>query len=187
MKKQKNTFTAIITGAWLPCVFATNARGQSAAGRVLSRISRQRKGATRFRTSPPEPEIQELVGMRCLGLLPAASTPALALEPSSSTTQIPTRQWAPQPFYSTPRAQGTAPLEQPPWSIMTTVPTIQLWARSRCKPILTEATTLRWATLRFKIALAISTPPWALERVPIQISAATMSTSAIPVLPAMRM
>jgi hypothetical protein len=42
---------------------------------------------------------------------------------------------------------------------MTTVPTIQLWARSRCKPILTEATTLRWATLRFKIALAISTPP----------------------------
>ena len=53
--------------------------------------------------------------MRCLGLPPAASTPALALEPSSSTTQIPTRQWASQPFYSTPRAQGTAPLEQPPW------------------------------------------------------------------------
>ena len=42
-------------------------------------------------------------------------------------------------------------------------------------------------TRRFKIALAITSPPWALERVPIQISSATMSTSAIPVLPAMRM
>ena len=45
--------------------------------------------------------------------------------------QIPIRQWAPQPFCSTPRAQGTAPLEQPPWSITTTVPIIRLWARSR--------------------------------------------------------
>ncbi len=82
---------------------------------------------------------------------------------------------------------GTAPLEQPRWSITTTVPTIPLWARSRCKPTLTEATTLQWAARRFKIALAITLPLLALERVQIQVSSATMSISAIPVFPAMRM
>ena len=39
---------------------------------------------------------------------------------------------------------------------------------------------------RFKIALASSILPLALERVPIQISSATMSISAIPVLPAIQ-
>ena len=104
-----------------------------------------------------------------------------------SIMQIPIRQWAPQLFCSTPRAQGTAPLEQPPWSITTTVPTIPLWARSRCKTTLTEATTRQWAAGRFKIALAITLLPWALERVRIQISSATMSISAIPVFPAIPM
>ena len=99
--------------------------------------------------------------------------------------QIPTRQWALRRLYSTPRAQGTAPLEQPPWSTTTTAPIIRLWARSHCKTTLTEATTLQWAARHFKIALAITTPPWALERVPIQILSATMSISAIPVFPAM--
>ena len=94
--------------------------------------------------------------MRCLGLAPAITTPALVPERWYSIIQIPTRQWAPQLFCSTPRAQGTAPLEQPPWSITTTVTTIPLWARSRCKPTLTEATTWQWAAGRFKIALAIT-------------------------------
>ena len=108
--------------------------------------------------------------MRCLELAPPITTPALAPERWYSTMQIPIRQWAPRPFCSTPRGQGTAPLEQPPWSTTTTELTIPLWARSRCKPTLTEATTRQWAAGRFKTALVNTTPPSALGRVPIQAS-----------------
>jgi hypothetical protein len=97
------------------------------------------------------------------------------------TTKIPIRQWARQPFCSTPRAQKTALLEQALWSITTTVPIIRLSALSRCLTTLKEATILQWATRRFKIALAISTPLWALEPVPTQASAATISILAIRV------
>ena len=123
--------------------------------------------------------------MRCLGPARPILTPALAPERWSPIMQIQIRQWAPQLFCSTPRAQETAPLEQPPWSITTMVLTIRLWVRSRCKPTPTEAIILRWATPHFKIAPAITLPPWALTRVPIQISLATISISAIPVFPAM--
>ena len=188
MKNQHITLTSIILAlscfAFLPKTQAVS----PTAGRLLSRFHDGGRVQRASVTSPAGLEIQDLVGMRCLGLAPAVSTPALAPERWSSTMQIPIRQWAPRRLYSTPRAQGTAPLEQPPWSITTTAPTIPLWARSRCKPTPTEATTLRWATAALQNSTGdYNTAIGARRGAPIQISSATMSISAIPVLPAMRM
>src|SRR4030095_9113975 len=56
--------------------------------------SPQPKGATRLVLSPPELEIQELVGIRCFRIPRVTSTPELAPEHWLSTTRITTPQLA---------------------------------------------------------------------------------------------
>src|SRR5206468_11778920 len=84
-------------------------------------ISQQPKDATRLVFSPSVLEIQRLVGARSFSILPAASTPALAVEHWFSATGVPIPQLARQRCCSTPPAQTTRPLEPTHSSLTTAV------------------------------------------------------------------
>ena len=73
-----------------------------------------RKGKTPFKASPPALRTQQLVGLRSLATLMAASIPLPARGRFFSTPQTQIRRLARRRFYSTPPASTTPPLERPP-------------------------------------------------------------------------
>jgi hypothetical protein len=88
MKKQKITFTALATVA-LTCFGLLTPKAFGSVRRLTGVIPTppQLKGAKRFRASPQTLQTQQLVGIRCLALVPAASILLLVLERLTSTLQ----------------------------------------------------------------------------------------------------